>query len=427
MVVKSTALPPLFGNGMPLLEGLYLRSYGPVDHNLDVCLTSQRFPRLQTLELVNTLAPHDLSLYAQLHTLELNHCYHILPFEGFLNALAASVQLEELIIFILPDISSGSERTRNLGPFLYGAPTVLLPRLRTFTVTGNSIAGMSRFLAHLYLQPSAVLDIHVDARGLHVPADDSDTPNTTLSYSAMLPPDPSATLPSLAMATAVCTRIQESSGDCQLRYEYPSPVDSEVLPDSDPQVTTATLSLQLHHSQGNAFMRTALNDLVRCFRLSPLTSLEVKGNHAYGTVAAWESVFRAFPLLEELVIDSWFGDPLSDVTVVFRGLHAASTSPVDVRSGSGSPSGDPPALEVACANLQCVYVRGMGLVEAYEALRECFRWRGERGVVVKVLDLTNLRDQDAAAADVRSALVEDLQGAVETLRVYSSPKRRGGG
>ncbi|KAM5545693.1 hypothetical protein V8D89_000731 [Ganoderma adspersum] len=325
----QTVLPPLFGSGMPLLEGLRFAGTGPGDNNLDVHLTSERFPSLRTLLLTRTMAPPDISLYAQLRMLELKLCHHTFSFEGFLDALAASVQLEELSIYeTLSSLSSEDPTWAHGGPDFCGPPAVLLPALRQFTLIGNSIARTSRFLAHLQFQPCAVLDICADVPRPG-PGPGVASPNTALSFSAMLPPNPSATLPSLAFATAVCMRIE--GGNCELRYDPPSPiVDSPDCPSESPYMA---LFLELHHSQWGPFMATGLGDVVRTFGRSPLTCLVVEGNHTYGTAAAWERIFRTFPLLEELNVG---GHPPSDVAVVFRGLHAASTS-TSVSMMDGTP------------------------------------------------------------------------------------------
>ncbi|KAM5545612.1 hypothetical protein V8D89_000650 [Ganoderma adspersum] len=325
----QTALPPLFGSGMPLLEGLRFTGAGPGDNNLDIHLTSKRFPSLRTLLLTRTMAPRDISLYAQLRTLELKLCHHTLSFEGFLDALAASVQLEELSIYeTLSSLSSEDPTWAHGGPVFRGPPAVLLPALRQFTLIGNSIARTSRFLAHLQFQPCAVLDICADVPRPG-PGPGVASPNTALSFSAMLPPNPSATFPSLAFATAVCMRIE--GGNCELRYDPPSPiVDSPDCPSESPYVA---LFLELHRSQWGPFMATGLGDVVRTFGRSPLTCLVVEGNHTYGTAAARERIFRTFPLLEELNVG---GHPPSDVAVVFRGLHAASTS-TSVSMMDGTP------------------------------------------------------------------------------------------
>ena len=405
----QTALPPLFSSGMPLLEGLRFYGIGPGDNNLDVHLTSERFPRLRTLLLTQTMMPRDISLYAQLRKLDLKGCYHTLSLENFLNALAASVQLEELFIYeTLSSLSSEDDPTwAHGGPVLRGQPAVLLPSLRQFTLAGHSIAHTSRFLAHLQFQPSAVLDICAD-----VPDPDTDTdvasPNTAPSFSAMLPPNPLATFPSLAVANTVCMRIE--GGICELCYDPPSPiVDSPDYPSEESPYVT--LCLAIHHSLWGPFMATGLGDLVRTFGRSPLTYLTVEGNHTYGNAAAWERIFWTFPLLEELSIG---GYSPSDVGGVFCGLHAASVST------SNGMDGDAPG-SVACPNLKYVRVGGIGSVEVYEAVRECFRWRGERGLVMEVLDLMGLQDQDGSVSDVLCALVEDLKlrGAVERLYVYN--------
>ena len=383
-----TALPPLFGSGMPLLENLNFIVFGPSApancSNVDVYLTSEWFPCLRALLLSRTAIPVDIPLYAQLRTLTLRVCYPSVSFDEFLDALAASVQLEELTLYdTLVHLTPGE--------WMHGVPVprrlpILLPHLRYFTLYEPGTIRTSRFLAHLRLKPFVELCIT---------AASEESPDATLSISAMLPPDPSTVIPSLAIATKVS--MTTTVGIYEVRYEYPNPTiipgPARGFPNSP------TLGLNLRHGPG-PFTAQGLDDLVYTFARSPLTSLVIQGDRAYGTVAAWSKVFRTFPLLEELEV---CGHPAAfDPAVVFRGLHATSSGPHADST-------------VACPNLKYVHPQGIGTVETYDAMRECFRWRGDRGVVLKVLDLEVLRDQGASVSDARRMLTEDLCGAVETI------------
>ena len=352
-----TALPPFLGSGMPLLENLDFTAPRPSAaadcSDVDVHLTSEWFPCLRTLALSRTAIPRDIPLYARLRMLTLRGCYPKLSFDDFLDALAASVQLEGLALFdTLVHLNPGREWMHGGRP-IPRRPPILLPRLRDFLLQEPGVIHTSRFLAHLHLPPSAHLSI---AANIEEPS-----PDTTISLSAMLPPDPSTTIPSLAIATHVTMVITEC---CEVRYKHPNPA---AIPAKSPR-DYSTLTLDLDRHQWRPYMAQGLDDLVHFFAGSPLTFLMVWGDHTYGTAAAWGKVFRTFPLLEGLEIGGY-----NEVAVVFRGLHAASSRPHADST-------------VACQNLKNVVLRGMGEMETYDAMRECFRWRGDRGVVLKVID-----------------------------------------
>ncbi|KAI1781557.1 hypothetical protein LXA43DRAFT_685164, partial [Ganoderma leucocontextum] len=130
-----TALSLIFGDGMPLLEDLEFEVFGRTARELEdtnLHLASKGFPRLRTLVLSQTVAPQDPSLYAQLRKLSLSRCSHTLSFDGFLDALAASVQLEALAVhatlFRLPG------EWAHHGP-VPRRPPISLPRLRSIALT----------------------------------------------------------------------------------------------------------------------------------------------------------------------------------------------------------------------------------------------------------------------------------------------------
>ena len=119
--------------------------------------------------------------------------------------------------------------------------------------------------------------------------------------------------------------------------------------------------------------------------------LTVTGDHTYATANAWETVLRTFAHLEELKI---CGSTYTHVTPVFQGLLMAST----LHEG----------LPVACPNLKWIGVEGSGRVETYTVMRDCFRYRGDKGVVLQVLDLTFMPDAEGLTLQLRDALIKDM-------------------
>ncbi|KAI1793651.1 hypothetical protein LXA43DRAFT_199061 [Ganoderma leucocontextum] len=372
----------LFKSSMPLLEDLYLNVLEP-EVNIDAQLTSQRFPRLRTLVLCGTVAPQETSLFAQLRALSLSCCSYNFSFDTFLDILVTCGRLEELTLKGTLDYLS--DEWMHGDPAVPRRPPISLPRLRTFTMEKHEIIRTSRFLAHLHLQPSLILSIggnfqESDAAGV--------IPGTVNTISAMLPPNCSTTLPILAIATKVDLVIWGN--------------DYEIGCGNYPGFPYARFALSMDGDPDwGGFMSQGLVDLVECFGRSPLTHLTVKGDHSHGTVEAWERVFRTFPLLEEVDLGGSSG---SEVTDVFRGLHAASTAHED------SP--------VACHNLKQLHVAGLGLVETYAAMKECLRYRSDRGVILQVLNLKYLPDAEGLTPQVRRAFVKDLCKAAECIQAF---------
>ncbi|PIL34658.1 hypothetical protein GSI_03438 [Ganoderma sinense ZZ0214-1] len=387
---------------MPLLEELLLQGHrGP---HFGARITFQRFPRLRNLALSQTVVPADVSLFAQLRVLTLSFCSYDFSFDVFLDILAASVQLENLTLY--GALSYPSDE------WLRGDPSttspISIPRLRKLTMENHSIVHTSRFLAHVHLPPTVSLLIIGDYEAELSP------------LNAMLPPNRSATLPILAIATEVAMTVQ---GDdyrfkliCDAPQPLPVPNQGASAPSSSRRLDASRLHavfalLRSDYDEWDPFMAQGLEDLVESMAMgqpglgSPLTQLTVTGVHDHATADAWERVFRTFPALEVLKIS---GDPCSHVTDVFRGLHAASTTRADSQSQSS----------VACWDLRHVEVEGLGVVETYAAMEECFRYRSDKGVVVKVLDLVNLPDAEGLTLQARQAFVKDLSRMVECVQVF---------
>ena len=364
------ALTPLFKGGMPLLQGLHFTVGTDAREStasIDACITSERFASLRVLTLASAIiaAPQDPCVYAQLRHLTLLDCPPALSLSGFLDALTASVQLEEL--------SLRGVLHRLLGdgdPQVPHRPLVSLPCLRSLRLDEYRMDPLSSFLSHLNVQPSAVHWIRgryeAPLRG-----------REAKTIRTMLPLNRPTALPALTLATNVHMTIWADKYTISCGRAGPLIYNS--VGDS-PQVLLILKSSRF--GNWNRSMVKGLDDLVEAFGSSPLTRLAIDGDQTHSTADAWERVFRAFPLLEELDLNDYrsnlFG---SDVCNVFRGLHAASTAHADSES-----------VTVACPNLRHIHVNGLAKVATYEAMRECLRYRGDRGVVLDSLDMKSLAD-----------------------------------
>ncbi len=384
-----TTLPHLFGHGMPLLEDLYFVAHRLITsmEHIDIQLTSQRFPRLQTLSLSGILSPQDVSLYAQLRTLSLSSCSHSLSFDRFLDVLAASAQLEELsltaALHLFSDDWVRGEAVPRRAPISF-------PRLRELRLEEHGIVRTSSFLAHLHLRPAVSLRIEGTFKETDYV---SDSPDTVNSISAMLPHNHNVTLPALSVATTVNVEVW---GD-EYKISCGTP-----RTDTKKDIPNAIFMLTTSGGRGwDCFMAQGLDDLIISFGQSPITHLNVDGDHTYGTVDAWARVFETFHLLQALNVS---GGPDVSVETVFLGLHAASSALTPRGSARSS---------VACPNLKTINVEGMGAVETYKAMVECFRYRAEKDVApLETLNLGFTANAEDAPSDVRRGYINDLREVV---------------
>ena len=106
--------------------------------------------------------------------------------------------------------------------------------------------------------------------------------------------------------------------------------------------------------------------------------------------------FRRFSLLEVLIVGR---GPTAELSNVFRGLHAVSHA-------------DSP---VACLNLKRVSAEGLGTGATYEAMRECFQHRADRGARLAVMDLSIHNDNNLTSEE-RNRFVEGLCKVVGLVR-----------
>ncbi|KAM5545710.1 hypothetical protein V8D89_000748 [Ganoderma adspersum] len=221
---------------------------------------------------------------------------------------------------------------------------------------------------------------------------------------ALLPPNRSTTLPGLATATTIHMMICDSEYQVEGFYRDPNPMGSRRP--GEQQHILLTLNTELGNPSWDPCLGQGLADLMECFGQSPLTSLVVRGDHSYGTVPVWEAVFRTFPLLKNLDITSGTG-MYDDISAVFLALHAVSTGAIHTDSDSACA---PPA----CPHLKKVYAQGLGTVRTYEAMVECFRYRGERGAALQLLSL-ELDDGEGVTPALRRAYMQSLLNAEDCL------------
>ncbi|PIL34661.1 hypothetical protein GSI_03441 [Ganoderma sinense ZZ0214-1] len=431
----QAALPPLLGGGMPLLEYLDFSislAIGQRRPNADLSsyLTSQQFPRLQTLHLARVISPRDKPLYAQLRTLYLLRCFHSVSFDDFLDALAGCAQLEELTLDNTLHSLSG-EWTAQLGTgTIPHRQPITLPSLCELRLDENASSIIPYFLAHLRIPVSTSLrftsDFHLDADG----GGSLDPAGKTLS--ALLPPNPATTLPILSTTTRLATTFMPGQwrtwahGQPQTRSPSdlgPGPAGSpgrtrtpspsrdqwqsqESLSASFPAVFTLFSKSEMGLAE-DPWVGRGLGDLVECFGGSPLTALEVDEHTSAGctSVAGWEGVFRTFSRLEELTLHC--SASRVELSTAFLGLHAASAGP-GVSEDSLAP--------VACPRLAHVSADGWGTAATYEAMRRCFRRRAERGAWLEVLHLRHLFDGEDLTAEERRGFVEDLRQVVRLVK-----------
>ena len=394
----STAIAPLLDSGMPLLQTLHFR-LEVLDTSLpqiNTRITSQGFPSLRVLELQSAImvAPQDISLYSQLRELELSQCSLPLSLDGFLDVLAASMQLEKLNLRMgMLHRLSGQWPHSGYVPY---RPLISLPRLRDFLLDDYRIDHVSCFLAHLRLQPFIVLFVQGQV-----------SDNTANTVDAMLPPNRTTTLPALSFATNAHVSVR--GGEYTIGCGYVRPHLKG--PENSPRVILK-LNTGNRDELWNGAMGQGLDDLIHAFGPSPLRRLCVSGDRGHGTTDAWERVFRAFPLLEELIVLRERHNT-HDVSDVFLGLHAASAVHAD--------------STVACPSLRDIRVEGPSTVATYEAMRDCFRYRADRGVVLETLDLEASVGWADVPSPLRHGFVKDICAVVKVVRTAHHMKEWGVG
>ena len=397
----------LFGRevpAMPVLEELEFvvwRNPGPWTPSrfpTDVDLTLTHFPHLRSLTLAGMVSPRDTTLYADLHTLSLTECSHSLSIDQFLDALALCTRLESLSLRESLEHFSDDWKQHEPAP---SRPLISFPHLHSFVIRGHGGVCTSRFLEHVHIPSSATIYIraNVDAR----------SPDGTFALAGWLPTRHALTLEPLATVADLRLCMFAEPGSKSVW------IDTERTPE---MAVKACVSMDLPlvsmdgvpHDRAYApsdYGQGSVRELVEFLGRSPLTSLTIAGVYP-DAVASWAEVFRTFPLLERLSVDSpWGRDHALGLENMFLGLHAASTT---------TSPGILEAPGLACPNLKDITVYGYGNTSAYEAICACVAYRRGRGVVLERLDL-NLFRMDSPPAVCRMWAIEDITGCARRLEL----------
>ena len=345
---KSEVIALLQGDGgMSALESLELPFYWQKawdprsDEFVDLQLTPQRFPRLQSLAVTLTVAPEDLTVYARLRKLTLCNCRCDFSFDHFLDALNASTNLRGLVLeSILQHIHGDwvASAVTNKGP-------VSLRHLESFTLTGHPPIYTSRFLSHILLSPKALVQIHGDLG--YVPE-----MNPIQTIPDILPSNPVVVLPALAL---VKEAIIYALGSGYSLYCSIEPCAKRLS-----QSPLIALSVESSSISGwDLLSDLVARDLLRVFASSPLTTLDFTGDCGEVAVETWAQIFGKYAHLEtlRLGIDG-------TVETVFAGLMDAAAAP------------DSP---VPCPKLQSIAVVGPFVETGVDVMLQCLRDRAGKG------------------------------------------------
>ena len=336
------SLPALETLNLPIARGPGSTQDPPDADFVDIQLTPERFPYLQSLTLALTVAPQDIRVYARLHKLSLNTCRCDFSFHHFLDALAASTNLESLrLVSILQRIQGDwverPERTTpTKGPLsLHG--------LKSLSLVDHPPVCTSRFLSHILLSPSA--SVYIDGCLGNVIESD-----VTETVSALLPPNPAAIVPALALVADVSVDVYDTDY-CLTGYVCPHL----------PRPTSVTLRVQ---SSAISFWSVSSHhgarDLLSVFGAAPLTLLRFTGDCDHVAVETWTEIFNRYPLLETLRLGI-----AGSTETVFAGLMGAT----------------PPTADslVPCPRLRSIHVAGPFYKEATNVAVQCLRERAEKG------------------------------------------------
>ncbi|KAM5545908.1 hypothetical protein V8D89_000034 [Ganoderma adspersum] len=385
---KSEAVALLQGDGgTPALESLELPFYWQKawdprnDEFVDLQLTPQRFPRLQSLAVTFTVAPEDLTVYARLRKLTLRNCRCDFSFDHFLDALNASTNLRGLVLeSILHRIHGDwvASTVTNKGP-------VSLCHLESFTLTGHPPIYTSRFLSHILLSPKALVRIHSDLG--NVPE-----MNPTQTIPDILPSNPDVVLPALALVKEAVIYA--------LGSEYSLSCSIEPCAKRLSQSPLIALSVESSLISGwDLFSDHAARDLLRVFASSPLTGLDFAGDCGEVAAETWAEIFGKYAHLEtlRLGIDG-------TVETVFAGLMDAA-------------AGTPDSL-VPCPKLRSIAVVGPFVETGVDVMLQCLRDRAGKGYRLQdvLIDLVGEIDH----ALMETYYIPELEGLVPDVKWSST-------
>ena len=336
---------------------------------VDIRFTLERFPSLRELTITLIKAPHDIQVYARLRKLSLDTCPCDFSFRHFMNAMkAASANIEILaLVSVLQRIQGGqwvegisSEPIRDL---------IFLRCLKSLKLAGHHPIYTSRFLSYVLLPPTASTYISGNLGKVKT----RDLVNTA---SAMLPPDPSSTLPALALVNVASVRAhRQFSLACSIGPRPPS--------EAAHLVTLQVRSSAIHNWQNTS--SHAAHDLLSVLGSAPLTTLDFWGDCSAVVAETWAEIFARYPLLEivNLGIDC-------TTETAFAGLMHAAHAQTSL---------------VPCPKLRAVGVSGLFSEDALGVTLQCLRDRAEKGYRLETIGM-NLWGHDDEEVEECKALLE---------------------
>ncbi|PIL35347.1 hypothetical protein GSI_02072 [Ganoderma sinense ZZ0214-1] len=367
---------------MPALESLEIPLSTPEtqeprdDDFVDLQLTSERFPRLQSLTTALTVAPQDIQVYARLRKLSLSDCPCNFSFSHFLEALAAATSLESLeLVTVLQRIQG-----EWVGSAITSKNPLSLQHLKVLELVAHPPIYTSRFLSHVLLSPSAIVWINGDLGGVA-------EPDIAETISAMLPPNPANILPALALVPDAIIRAYGA--------EYSLSCSIEPRIEDSPLISLLIGSSAIPFWSGSSSHHAA-RDLLSVLTCAPLTKLNFQADCSDIAPETWAEIFSKYPLLENLELGI---AGLGTTETAFAGLMNAAAAPNSL---------------VPCPRLRTVGIMGQFSEDALDTTLRCLRDRAAKGHQLETITM-DLWGAEVGREDVRlkTTYVPQLQELVK--------------
>ncbi|OJT09163.1 hypothetical protein TRAPUB_14373 [Trametes pubescens] len=359
---KFSNLLPLFDFDMPALETIDLEALLPDASELH--LSHRRHPRVHRLSLHRVCCPVELQLLSHLRFLKISSCRQAFQVDEFLDALASSTRLEELLLFNFLRGLIGEFRPPS--PSTSRRP-ITLAHLIHLRIAENDVRLVSMFVSHLCLpaNPKVELQGYTAFEGGFLGDTLSDLLPPTAHRAAFAPLLSSSTLTDVSLSILFsCFQIEAHD-----------------------VVHGSSISLHMEYTGGELQdgpmrLNQGVSDLVDILGAAPLRRLSVTGIEERPPVDVWDHLFRSFPTLESLSLSA--EEPQCDMLSFWTALGGS------IGDDNGA---DPDSVAgIRCPNLSRLELKG-GLPmsqELFLEMLECLARRGERGSWLEYLQLSDV-------------------------------------
>lgn len=341
---------PLFDFDMPVLETVDL--IAPLPETSELHLSHRRHPRVQQLSLHRVYRPIDLQLLSNLRSLQISTCSQAFRVDEFLDTLASSSRLEELLLVdFLPGL---------IGEFPPPSPSsrkpITLGHLIHLRIAENNALMISMFVSHLRLPANP----RIELRGY-----------TDFKAGNFLGETLSGLLPPTAQRTAFAPLLSSSTvTDVALSVLF-----SCFQIEARDVVHGSSISLFMEYTGGDLQdgpmrLDQGVFDLVEILGTAPLRRLSITGIEYDAPVGVWDHLFRTFSTLESLSLSPeesqcnmapfWtalggFGDDnTADPDSATSAIRCPGLSRLELKGGM------PVSEEVSLEMLNCLARRGEG-------------------------------------------------------------------